>query len=228
MRRVLSIVGVKKIKDIGKAYQDLETKYEAGLQTIKSLQLKMERTMSDVQLGSVNNDAIPGIKPLQEGEDIDEKKVQQEGSHAHGDHGPRLMAPPEEPKQLPIQKGAMVASSPKVESKNVASSESKNTNLRGVVKLNSVAASSNERVSGLTALVVICYNRPNYLTRVLDKIFEYYRADRNLAIFVSQDGRMPPVVNVVDQFIAKFKKKFLTLRCRSTCIISNFQLETGT
>ena len=108
--------------------------------------------MSDVQLGSVNNDAIPGIKPLQEGEDIDEKKVQQEGSHAHGDHGPRLMAPPEEPKQLPIQKGAMVASSPKVESKNVASSESKNTNLRGVVKLNSVAASSNERVSGLTAL----------------------------------------------------------------------------
>ena len=36
----------------------------------------------------------------------------------------------------------------------------------------------------------------------------YYSADRNLAIFISQDGRMPPVVNVVDQFIAKFKTKF--------------------
>ena len=64
---VLSIVGVKNFREIGEAYQDLETKYEAGLQTIKSLQLKMERTESDLQLGSVNNDAIPGIKPLQEG-----------------------------------------------------------------------------------------------------------------------------------------------------------------
>ena len=82
MRRVLSIVGVKKIQDIGKTYQDLEAKYEAGLQTIKSLQLKMERIKSDLQLGSVNNDAIPGIKPLQEGENINGKKLQQEGSHS--------------------------------------------------------------------------------------------------------------------------------------------------
>ena len=204
MRRVLSIVGVKKFQEIGKAYQDLETKYEAGLQTIKSLQLKMERTKSDLQLGSVNNDAIPGIKPLQEGENINGKKLQQEGSQAHSDNSPHLMAPPEEPKQLPLQKGAIVASSHEVESQN----DAKNTNLRGVGKLNSVVASSHDHVSGLTALVVICYNRPKYLSRTLDKIFDYYSADRNLAIFISQDGRMPPVINVVDQFIAKFKTKF--------------------
>ena len=50
LKRTLNAVGVKNLKDVERTYQDLEAKYEASLQTIQSLQLKMERTKRNIPM----------------------------------------------------------------------------------------------------------------------------------------------------------------------------------
>eukprot|EP00943_MAST-04B_sp_MAST-4B-sp1_P000344 g344.t1 len=202
MRRTLDAVGVKDIKDVSKTFQDLEAKYEASLQTIKSLQLQMERSKASLQIGSVNNAAIPGIKPLQDGKEYQQAADAGVPKSAKGnEEANQLMPPPGEGERLPIK--SEVNNDPGV----------KKTNLRHDPEvprklLNS--GSNNKIVVGKTALVVICFNRPDYLRKTLDKIFEYYRQENEVTIFISQDGRVSAVTSVIDNFIEKFKLKFST------------------
>ena len=209
LKRTLNAVGVKNLKDVGRTYQDLEAKYEASLQTIQSLQLKMERTKRNIPIGSVNNDAIPGIKPLQVGQ----KYADQGGEAAaaiekHDEKSSnQLMPPPGEANRLPIQKAAIVGSDVAAIKKHNLRRDSKSTrNLHA--NNNDHNNNNNKQILGKTALVVICFNRPKYLRKTLDKIFEYYHNENDVTIFLSQDGRVSSVESVIDNFIAKFKMKF--------------------
>jgi alpha-1,3-mannosyl-glycoprotein beta-1,2-N-acetylglucosaminyltransferase len=200
IRRIVDAVGVKDIKDVSKTFQDLEAKYEASLQTIKSLQLQMERSKASLQIGSVNSAAIPGIKPLQDGEEY------QQAANAgmpkltkRNENTNQLMPPPGEGERLPIK--SEVNNKPGV----------KKTNLRHdpeVPRKLVKSGNSNNVIVGKTALVVICFNRADYLRKTLDKIFEYYRQENEVTIFISQDGRVSSVISVIDNFIEKFKLKF--------------------
>ena len=56
---------------------------------------------------------------------------------------------------------------------------------------------------GKTALVVICYNRPQYLKRTLNSVLKHYHT--GIDLFVSQDGRHAGVANAITDFISEAK-----------------------
>ena len=66
------------------------------------------------------------------------------------------------------------------------------------------------KLAGKTGLVIICYNRPEYLQRALDGILvrlDTVPFDTPLDIYVSQDGNIPSVAAVA----TKFKENVLAL-----------------
>lgn len=63
-------------------------------------------------------------------------------------------------------------------------------------------------LDGRTAVLVICYNRPSYLQRTLDRIVTVWpgknngdKVSANIPIFISQDGQDTGVTNVIKKFI---------------------------
>jgi alpha-1,3-mannosyl-glycoprotein beta-1,2-N-acetylglucosaminyltransferase len=59
--------------------------------------------------------------------------------------------------------------------------------------------------SGKTAVVVICFSRPNYLKKTLSYVLERYHA--GIDVFVSQDGAKPGVAQAVTEFAAKARAR---------------------
>ena len=62
---------------------------------------------------------------------------------------------------------------------------------------------------GKTALVVICYNRPEYLQRTLNSVLKHHH--KNVDVFVSQDGSHAAVSNTIDAFVSKAKSSTYSL-----------------
>ena len=52
-------------------------------------------------------------------------------------------------------------------------------------------------LSGRTAMVIFTYNRPEYLTRCLQKVFQHHVPEVDL--FVSQDGNFGPITSVIQR-----------------------------
>ena len=62
-----------------------------------------------------------------------------------------------------------------------------------------------DNIAGNTAVLVICYNRPKYLTRALEALAKYWpggveSSTVDIPLFISQDGNDKGVQNAVDAF----------------------------
>ena len=50
-----------------------------------------------------------------------------------------------------------------------------------------------------TAVVIICYNRPDYLKRTLSSILPIFPKSDEISLFISQDGRVASVTELIQQ-----------------------------
>ena len=92
------------------------------------------------------------------------------------------MPPPGEANRLPIQKAAIVGSDVAAIKNNLRRDSKSTRNLHA--NNNDHNNNNNKQIAGKTALVVICFNRPKYLRKTLDKIFEYYHNENDVTIFL--------------------------------------------
>lgn len=72
--------------------------------------------------------------------------------------------------------------------------------------------SSNHLFDGKTVILLICYNRPNYLKRTLDSVIENLPQSSKentdtITFVISQDGKNPAVNDIAQEYVKSLSQK---------------------